>query len=660
MKFLQHLSEKLGKSALLDKLSISSRIYVMAALAVIAFLIGIAIHFIGTGLSEYQAQKRNYYSEIAQETLALEKNVISIRLSALAYIKNGSLTAATSFSTALGQAKELVTTLREQNDVTAQIGTKLTEITDQFSIVQQQFTELGISEDQGQRGILKKNVLAVEKELVNWPPSVALDILYKVQTMRRYEASFLSSRSDTDLGHFRKAYNEFDFAVFGKTEFQESEKQKFSKLMADYKNAFFNVSDLYAELDQSVEGLITSLDALTPLINQGVEAATAQAKSAFENQQSTERSTKIVLTSVGAVILIGLSLLGMVFSASIRLPVHQIVETMNDIVSGERSSEIPGLERKDEIGDMARAIAVFRYNAMEMERIRGDEVVKNERDRIIQEFAVDFETQIKDVAIMVSHTAEEMRKVALNMTNHVQLSEEHGQSASSLAQRALDNVQTVVSVTEDLSDSARSLDQKLEKSALTIGDAMSEAELANSRVGSLNEAAMHVGRVVDLITDIAQRTNLLSLNATIEAARAGDAGRGFAVVANEVKALATQTAEATDEISNYIDSIQKEIENTVNSITSVSHHMSQVNAISQSVADALEVQGGARQRISENVSHAANDTTEIVKTIDDVQESVGVTGHSAGEVLTAASDLSNQATRLREQVDQFLTTIRAA
>ncbi len=660
MKFLQHLSKKMGNSALLDKLSISSRIYVMAALAVIAFLIGIAVHFIGTGLSEYQARQKNYYSEIAQNTFALEKNVISIRLSALAYIKTGASDIASKFDRDLLQAQFLIDNMSEQNEITARISEKLVQVRTQFSQVKAYFVALGVQEEEGQRGILKKNIEAVENELVNWPPSVALDVLYKVQTMRRFEVSFLASRTESDLGYFRKAYNEFDFAIFAKQEFQESEKQKFSKLMSDYKNAFFNVSDLYAALDGSVAELTRSLDQLTPLITAGVIKATNQSKIAFENQRATEQTTKIVLSSVGLIILVGLSLLGMVFAASISFPIHQILGTMNEIVAGERSSVIPGLNRKDEIGDMARAIAVFRYNALEMERIRGDEVVKNERDSIIREFAIDFETQIKDVAIVVSHTAEEMRTVAVNMTHHVQLSEEHGQSANSLAQRALNNVQTVVSVTEDLSENARSLDQKLAKSAATIGDAMSEAALANSRVESLNEAAMHVGRVVDLITDIAQRTNLLSLNATIEAARAGEAGRGFAVVANEVKALATQTAGATEEISNYIIAIQKEIENTVTSIASVSQHMSHVDVISRSVVEALDLQGGARQRISDNVLHAANDTTEIVRTIDDVQEAVGITGHSAEEVLSAASDLSSQAARLREQIDQFLNTINAA
>lgn len=221
-------------------------------------------------------------------------------------------------------------------------------------------------------------------------------------------------------------------------------------------------------------------------------------------------------------------------------------------------------------------------------------------------------------------------------------------------------MQSVASATEELSSSVNEIGRQVQESTIISERAVDQARATNQSVGELAQAASRIGDVVELINNIAGQTNLLALNATIEAARAGDAGRGFAVVASEVKALAEQTAKATGEISEQIANIQNATSRSVGAIRGISDTISRMSEISSTIASAIEEQGAATQEISRNIQQAAQGTMQVSSSVAEVQHGASETGTAASQVLSAAQSLSQDSTRLKQEVGRFLMTVRAA
>ncbi|MFZ0021797.1 MAG: HAMP domain-containing methyl-accepting chemotaxis protein, partial [Acetobacteraceae bacterium] len=390
------------------------------------------------------------------------------------------------------------------------------------------------------------------------------------------------------------------------------------------------------------------------------------------DQAATETAAQSV-TGNGETLVMWLGLAGLAAGAvlawligrGISRPVVGMCAAMRALAGGDKTVEIPCIGRKDEIGQMADTVAVFKNNMIEADRLR-DETERNkaeaekERKAGMLRLADNFEAGIKGVVNSVASQATEMQSSAQAMTQTAEQATHQATAVAASVEEASANVQTVASSAEELAASVREIGQQVEHSSKISSQAVIEADKTNATVEGLAKTAQRIGDVVQLIETIAGQTNLLALNATIEAARAGDAGKGFAVVASEVKSLANQTAKATEDIRVQIGEIQAATGQTVDAIRSIGATIRQMSEIATTIASAVEEQGAATREIATNVHQAAQGTSDIATNIEGVSRAATDTGSAATQVLGAAGELSKQAETLRRDVDEFLATVRAA
>jgi methyl-accepting chemotaxis protein len=339
---------------------------------------------------------------------------------------------------------------------------------------------------------------------------------------------------------------------------------------------------------------------------------------------------------------------------------------MYELAGGKFSVVLPGLGRKDEIGNIAGAVEKFKI--VSEQKTREEAEAKAAQDRIVAQrrkadmvnLADEFERAVGGIVKTVSTASSQLEASATTLTSTASRAQEQAATVAAASEEASTNVQSVASATEELSSSVNEISRQVQESARMAGEAVGQARTTTQQVGELSKAAARIGDVVELINTIAGQTNLLALNATIEAARAGEAGRGFAVVASEVKALAEQTAKATGEIGHQIASIQSATGESVSAIREISGTIEKLAEISSTIAAAVEEQGAATQEIARNVQQAAQGTGQVSSSIVDVQRGATETGSASTEVLSAAQSLSTDSSRLSQEVGKFLSTVRAA
>jgi len=350
-------------------------------------------------------------------------------------------------------------------------------------------------------------------------------------------------------------------------------------------------------------------------------------------------------------------------SRSIKRPLEALRKRMLTLADGEFSESIPGLDRKDEIGSMAKAVEVFREQAISVKRFEESEVrqrIANERERLTTTLAEEFENAVNEFVVSVASSAAGMQTEVDRMSASANSTSEKTSVVSANTSKALGNVNFVASAAEELTKSIEEIARQVSLSTSVAHKAVTEAEHTSGTVRLLSGVADRIGAVVQLIQKIAAQTNLLALNATIEAARAGSAGRGFAVVASEVKALANQTARATEEISTQIADMQRTTGDTVTAIASISRTIGQISEIAASISGAIEEQSTATREIAHNIQEAAMGTQDVVANIGEVTIAAQTTGNAAKSVQSGVRELQSGTGKLRGALDAFLIQLRAA
>ncbi|MAM76387.1 methyl-accepting chemotaxis protein [uncultured Tistrella sp.] len=370
------------------------------------------------------------------------------------------------------------------------------------------------------------------------------------------------------------------------------------------------------------------------------------------------------LMIIACAVALAVGLLFGLWSVAALRPLRRLTGVMLTLARGDLTVEVPKVASRDEIGDIAGAVAVFKANAIEAAdfRARQESAERDAQARKKAEMASlaqSFESQVQGVVTGLSGSADQLRSSARALSGTAEDTERRAHQVLRSAESASTNVQTVAAATGQLSASSNEIGRRIEESAAKARTAADQAEGTNAVVQGLREKAERIGNVVKLISDIAEQTNLLALNATIEAARAGDAGRGFAVVANEVKSLATQTATATGDIAAQITDIQAVTRDAVGAIQAIAAAIREVDGIAATIAAAVEEQNAAIGEIGRNVDQASRGTGEVSEAIAGVGEAASRTGSAAAQLLGASEELSRQAGALQTQLDRFLAGIRA-
>jgi methyl-accepting chemotaxis protein len=385
----------------------------------------------------------------------------------------------------------------------------------------------------------------------------------------------------------------------------------------------------------------------------------ARAGMRLDQQQLTLTVVLLVVAFAGIIV-------SFLVGRSISRPVVAMSKAMRELAAGNFDVQLPGLDRRDEVGQMAHAVEEFKVQAVAKaqsetaEREAKSRELAAARRAELHSLAEGFETAVGNIIENVGSASSELENSAVILTKSSAATQQLSTVVAAASEETSSNVQSVASATEEMAGSINEIGRQVVDSNRIANEAVDQAQKTDARIAELSLAAGRIGDVTQLITTIAEQTNLLALNATIEAARAGDAGRGFAVVAQEVKALAAQTAKATSEISTQIAGMQAATQDSVVAIKEISGTIGRVSEIAAAIAAAIEEQGAATQEIARNVQQAAIGSTQVATSIADVNRGAGDTGSASSQVLSSAQLLSNENKRLKAEVAKFLATVRAA
>jgi methyl-accepting chemotaxis protein len=530
-----------------------------------------------------------------------------------------------------------------------------------FASLAQAEIKLGLNEKLGLSGSLRAAVHDVESKLKDIDDA---RLTSSMLMLRRHEKDFMLRRDAKYVDELKKTAAEFSRLLAG-AGIEATARTDIAKKLEKYQTDFGAWAAGALEVAGNSAAMSKAFREIEPVIaevEQGVEQIYKKAEASEAATRESVTAWMLIAFGAAVILVFGFSCL---IGRSISNALASMVSAMTRLAGGDVRLAIPGLGRRDEIGEMAGAVEVFKNNMVEAERLRGEqreaEARQAERRKAdMRELADAFEGAVGEIVETVSSAATELEASATTLTKAAERSQGLATTVAAASEEASTNVQSVSAASEQLSTSVNEISRQVQESSRVASAAVDQAQQTNNRVSELSKAASRIGDVVELINTIAGQTNLLALNATIEAARAGEAGRGFAVVASEVKALAEQTAKATGEISQQISGIQAATQDSVAAIKEIGATIGRMSEISSAIAAAVEEQGAATTEISRNIQHAATGTQEVSSNITDVQHGATETGSASAQVYSAAKSLSGESNRLKLEVGKFLNSVRAA
>ncbi|MBI2256059.1 MAG: HAMP domain-containing protein [Proteobacteria bacterium] len=667
--------------SILARLKIGARIqlgfgFVLALLAGVIVFSFISLQGIRTNLDEYVR-----ISENAMTVQRIDRNVVDLRRNVLSFMKEGK-------PEALEQAKALLDQLK--TDIATRVET--TKSAERKAM----FTEMAQLVDAYSTNLDGLVGLKADRDKVQNEQMSALGAAAG-KTMSDLLESALNSEDFVGAAYAGQAIEKMLTARISAARYTATGDPKLIEAAQKYVSLFgMDVNTLQAKLVNMVyraraldvaktmkeygANLVTladmamKIDALDKAMSDQATRFAEVSKSVLDSQIGGMDSVKglvmstiagaITIMIVVAIVALGIgALAGWLIGRSIARPVRSMTDTMGELAHGNLDIAIPAQENRDEIGDMARTVVVFK-DALVAQReadatAKADAEAKLKRAQELDTLIRSFEGQVGELVGSLSSAATELQTSAQSMSATAEQTNQQSNAVALAAEQTTANVQTVAAATEELTSSIGEIGRQVSQSTTIAQKAVSQASETNAQVQGLAVSAQAIGAVVQLINDIASQTNLLALNATIEAARAGEAGKGFAVVASEVKNLASQTAKATDEIGAKITEIQGATAQSVTAIGEISKVIEEISHISTTIAAAVEEQAAATNEIARNVQQASQGTTQVSGNIQSVTAAAGETGRAAGQVLGAANVLGQQSSSLSDAVGQFISKVRA-
>ncbi|MES0883779.1 methyl-accepting chemotaxis protein [Roseibium sp. SCP14] len=531
----------------------------------------------------------------------------------------------------------------------------------EFEVLSTDLQEMGLDENSGLQGALRSAVHNVEERL----KAANLDALtVKMLMMRRHEKDFMLRGKDKYVGRIDKRREEFA-SLLTQSGLAASEQAELNQLLDTYQAAFKKYADKATEIKvdlEHLEELYAKVNPLWTVMSEAAFAGKQAAGNALDVAEASSRKTYLTVSGIALFLAIGL---GWLIGRSITRPVKNLTDTMRDLAGGNIEVDVSFTDRSNEIGSMARAVEVFRTNAVrtrELEEEQQEQSARAEQEKraLMESLADQFDASVGAIVQRVSDAAVSLDQSAATMSRVSENTSERAENAANASAQTTENVSVVASAAEEMTASISEINEQVIRASEASRNAAQDVSQTASQMDMLANMADKIGEVVSMISDIAEQTNLLALNATIESARAGEAGKGFAVVASEVKALASETAKATESISELVTEIQAETKTAVGSIGKIGDVIRDLEHSSTAIASAMEEQGATTQSVAENVAQAATGTRDVSDSIQVVKNASVEASEATHQVRSSIDELTHQSNTLREEVGRFLNQIRAA
>src|ERR1700710_2128911 len=529
-----------------------------------------------------------------------------------------------------------------------------------FAVLAMVQSKIGLNETTGLTGSLRKAVDIIEAGVnqINDPRLTS-----RLLTMRRHEKDFMLWRDDKYADEFKKAVVAFSLVLM-EMDLPYEVQEKISLNLDRYSRDFADWVGGARDVARAEADIMKTFSGFEPLVVGALKEIDRLAAMADASEMALRDAMKMRMASALALAALMMCALSLLLGRAISQPISAMTSALTKLAGGEFNVVLPGLHRHDEIGEMAGAARIFKDNMIETERLRAEQLADQQaqslqrRDERLR-LASGFQDAVGSIVDKLSSEATELEAAASTLTRTAETTLELSGVVAGASSEASGNIRSVAAAVEQMTLSVGEIGRQVLESSSIAQSAVEHAKTTDARITALSQAAGRIGDVVKLITGIAEQTNLLALNATIEAARAGDAGRGFAVVAQEVKALAAQTAKATEEIGGQVAGMQQATNQSVTTIKAIGDTIGRIAEIATTIAAAIEEQGATTQEISRNVQQAAKGTSQVASNVGDLSRGADETGTASTQVLGSAQSLSRESNHLKIEVEKFVAMVRA-